>query len=109
VVADVQPAWLYKDGATLARVLGESRIRWFQPYQSWWKYTVIGGGSDHMIKLDPRGATNPWDPWLGMYVALTRRTEAGTVLNPDEKLTREQALQMYTVNNAYFPHGEEET
>jgi predicted amidohydrolase YtcJ len=106
VLADVQPAWLYKDGATLANVLGETRIAWFQPYKSWLKYTVIGGGSDHMIKLDPRASTNPWDPWLGLYVAITRKTEAGFVLNEAECLTREEALRMYTVNNAYLHHEE---
>jgi predicted amidohydrolase YtcJ len=106
VVADVQPAWLYKDGATLAKVLGDKRIAWFQPYKSWLKYTVIGGGSDHMIKLDPRGSTNPWDPWLGLHVAITRKTEAGLVLNPSECLTREEALRLYTVNNAFL-HNEE--
>ena len=49
VVADVQPAWLYKDGTTLLNVLGKERIRWFQPYKSWLEYTTIGGGSDHML------------------------------------------------------------
>src|SRR5205085_7311171 len=102
VCADVQPAWLWKDGATLARVLGPKRIRWFQPYKTWLKYTTIGGGSDHMIKLDSMASTNPWNPWLGLYVAVTRRTEAGTVLNPEECLTREEALRLYTVNNAYL-------
>jgi predicted amidohydrolase YtcJ len=108
VVADVQPAWLYKDGATLARVLGDKRIAWFQPYKSWLKYTIIGGGSDHMLKLDSRAATNPWDPWLGLHVAVTRKTEAGLVLNPEEKLTREQALRLYTINNAFLHHEEKE-
>jgi len=108
VCADVQPAWLYKDGATLNRVLGAERIRWFQPYKSWLKYTVIGGGSDHMIKLDNIKSTNPWDPWLGIWTALTRKTERGPVLVPDEKLTREEALRLYTINNAYLNHEEKE-
>jgi predicted amidohydrolase YtcJ len=108
VVADVQPAWLYKDGATLQRVLGDKRIQWFQPYKSWLKYTTIGGGSDHMIKLDPRQATNPWDPWLGLWVAITRKTEAGAVLNPGEKLTRAEALRLYTINNAFLHHEEKD-
>ena len=84
VCADVQPAWLYKDGTTLAKVLGDDRIRWFQPYKSWLKYTTIGGGSDHMIKLDPLDSTNPWDPWLGISVTLTRKTERGLVVRKDE-------------------------
>jgi predicted amidohydrolase YtcJ len=108
VCADVQPAWLYKDGATLHRVLGESRVRWFQPYKSWLKYTVIGGGSDHMIKLDQHKSTNPWDPWLGIWTALTRKTERGLVLTPEEKLTREEALRLYTINNAFLHHEENE-
>jgi hypothetical protein len=108
VCADVQPAWLYKDGTTLARLLGERRIRWFQPYKSWMEFTTIGGGSDHMIKIDPWKATNPWDPWLGMWTAVTRRTERGDVLVPEEALTREQALRLYTINNAYLHHEEKE-
>ncbi|MFO0863236.1 MAG: amidohydrolase [Gemmataceae bacterium] len=106
VCADVQPAWLYKDGATLHKVLGGERVRWFQPYKSWLQHTVIGGGSDHMIKLDPRKATNPWDPWLAIEVCLTRKTEKGLVLNPEEALSREEALRLYTINNAYL-HREE--
>jgi predicted amidohydrolase YtcJ len=108
VCADVQPAWLYKDGATLARVLGPDRIRWFQPYKSWLKYTTIGGGSDHMIKYDPLQATNPWDPWLGIEVAVTRVTERNGVLVPEECLSREEALRLYTINNAYLHHEEKD-
>jgi predicted amidohydrolase YtcJ len=106
VCADVQPAWLWKDGAALDKVLGEKRMRWFQPYKSWMEYTTIGGGSDHMIGLDPLEATNPWSPWLGLWVALGRETERGGVLTPDEKLTREQAVRLYTINSAYLNREE---
>ena len=108
VVADVQPAWLYKDGDTLNRVLGKDRIRWFQPYKSWLKYTTIGGGSDHMIKLDPRKATNPWDPWLALEVAISRKLESGKVLVPEECLSREEALRLYTINNAFLGREEKD-
>src|SRR5438445_2781376 len=59
-----------------------------------------------MIKLDSLEATNPWNPWLGMWITLARVTERGTVLTPDERLTREQALRLYTINNAYLNHEE---
>jgi predicted amidohydrolase YtcJ len=108
VCADVQPAWLWKDGTTLRKVLGEARMRWFQPYKTWLQYTTIGGGSDHMIKLDSMQATNPWNPWLGMWIALGRLCERGTVLTPEERLTREQAIRLYTINNAYLNHEEKE-
>ena len=72
------------------------------------KYTTIGGGSDHMIKLDPRKSTNPWDPWLGIETAVTRRLESGEVLMPDECISREDALRLYTINNAYLGHEEKD-
>jgi predicted amidohydrolase YtcJ len=108
VCADVQPAWLYKDGNTLAKMLPAERIRWFQPYKTWLKYTTIGGGSDHMLRYDSLDSTNPWNPWLAIWVCLTRATERGKPLLPDEALTREEALRLYTINNAYL-HNEEKT
>ena len=101
IVADMQPAWLYKDGASLVKTLGERRMNWFQPLKTWFDNDlVIGGGSDHMVILDSVAATNPWNPWLGMWIALTRQTERGGVHNPRERLTREQAIRFYTINNA---------
>ena len=109
VGADVQPAWIFKDTRTLLGVLGPKRMAWFHPYRKWLDAGVtIGGGSDHMIRVDPLEATNPWDPWLGIHVALTRQTESGLVLNPEEKLTREQALRLYTINNAYLNREEKD-
>jgi predicted amidohydrolase YtcJ len=36
------------------------------------------------------------------------RSERGLVLTPDERLTREQAVRLYTINNAYL-NSEEKT
>jgi predicted amidohydrolase YtcJ len=83
------------------KTLGERRMKWFQQLKTWFDNGLtIGGGSDHMVILDSVAATNPWNPWLGMWIALTRRTENGGVHNPGERLTREQAIRFYTINNA---------
>ena len=72
VGADLQPAWLWKDTRTLLKVLGPRRMAWFHPYRKWLDAGVtIGGGSDHMIRMDAIQSTNPWDPWLGIAVAVT--------------------------------------
>lgn len=108
VCADVQPAWLYKDGNTLLKVLGPERMRWFQPYKSWLDHTMIGGGSDHMLRFDPLDSTNPWSPWLGIWIAVSRSLEGGGTLEPGEALSREQALRLYTINNAYLGREEKD-
>jgi predicted amidohydrolase YtcJ len=53
-----------------------------------------------MVILDSTDATNPWNPWLGMWIALTRHTERGPIHHPEQKLTREQAIRFYTINCA---------
>ncbi|MDB6027580.1 MAG: putative TIM-barrel fold metal-dependent hydrolase [Verrucomicrobiales bacterium] len=98
--ADMQPAWLYKDGASLVETLGERRMNWFMPLKTWFDNgLVVGGGSDHMVQLDSIESTNPWNPWLGLWTVLTRKTERDGILNPKECLTREQAIRFYTINN----------
>ena len=107
VNADVQPAWLLEDTRVLLGVLGPARMAWFHPYRKWLDAgVIIGGGSDHMIRTDPLAATNPWDPWLGIYVAVTRNTRGAGVLNADQRLSRLEALRLYTINNALL-HSEE--
>ena len=109
VGADLQPAWLALDARTLLNVLGERRMAWFHPYRKWLDAGLtIGGGSDHMIRNDPLGATNPWDPWLGLWVAVTRQAEGVGVLHPDQRLTRAEAIRFYTINNARLHHEDRE-
>jgi predicted amidohydrolase YtcJ len=102
IYADMQPAWYFKDTELLNEVLGEARIKTFHPYQSLMKAGImINGGSDHMVKLDPDASINPYNPFLAIWSVITRKTDRGSVFNPEEAITREQALKMYTINNAY--------
>ncbi|MDQ6632073.1 MAG: amidohydrolase, partial [Verrucomicrobiota bacterium] len=49
IAADMQPAWIYKDGASLLQTLGERRMKWFMPLRTWFDHgLIVGGGSDHM-------------------------------------------------------------
>jgi predicted amidohydrolase YtcJ len=62
---------------------------------------TAGGGSDHMQKIGSLRSVNPYNPFLGMWVTLTRRARWHEgQLHPEEALTREQALHFYTINNA---------
>lgn len=104
VVADLQPAWLERDGATLRKQFGDPRLRFFQPYKSLFDAkVVVGGGSDHMQKIGSMRAINPYNPWWGMWVTLTRQPRwTDQPLHPEERITREQAIRLYTINNAFL-------
>ncbi|MCW3107802.1 MAG: Exoenzyme regulatory protein AepA precursor, partial [Segetibacter sp.] len=102
VCADMQPAWFYKDADAMEYILGDKRIETFHPYRSLIDAGVIvNGGSDHMVKLDANTSVNPYNPFLAMWAVVARTTERGNVIVPSEAISREQALKMYTINNAY--------
>jgi len=111
VVVDIQPAWLYLDTRTLMKQFGNERLRWFQPLHSLFEAGAIaGGGSDHMQKIGALRAINPYHPFLGMWVAITRQAKNFEgALHPEEALTREQAIRFYTANNAYLLFREKDT
>jgi predicted amidohydrolase YtcJ len=109
VVYDIQPFWLYLDGPAIKDVFGPERMKDFQPLRSLIDAgIVVGGGSDHMIRFDPREATNPYHPFLGMWIATTRKMVDGKVLNPEQRITRMEALKMWTWNSAYLMFAEKE-
>ena len=102
VCADMQPAWFYKDADAMRYILGEKIIQTFHPYKSLIdEGVVVNGGSDHMVKLDANTSVNPYNPFLAMWAMITRTTERGTVILPSQAVSREQALRIYTINNAY--------
>jgi len=110
IVADLQPAWLYLDGATLRKQFGEARTEYFQPYKTLAEHGVIvGGGSDHMQKIGSLRSINPYNPWLGMWTTLARMPRwTDQPLHSEQIITRQQALQLYSINNAYLTFEERE-
>lgn len=111
VVLDIQPAWLYLDTRTLTKQFGYDRLRYFQPLKSIFAAGgIVGGGSDHMQKIGSFRSVNPYNPFLGMQTAITRRAKwYDGQLHPEEALTREQALRFYTINNAKLLFQEDRT
>lgn len=108
VYADMQAAWFYKDADAMKKILGDERIETFHPYRSLLDAGVmVNGGSDHMVKWDADASINPYNPFLAMWTMVTRTTERGTVIMPEEAITREEALRMYTINNAYASFEED--
>jgi hypothetical protein len=110
VVLDIQPIWLYLDTRTLVGQFGYDRLRYFQPLKSILAAGgMTGGGSDHMLKIGDLRAINPYNPFLAMWTTLTRRAKwYDGELHPEEALTRRQAIEFYTRNNAFLLFWEKE-
>lgn len=111
VCIDLQPIWLNMDGRTLMGHFGEERMARFQPLRACFdQKVVVGGGSDHMQKIGSFRSINPYNPWLGMWTTITRKArKLEKPVHLENALTREEALRMYTTNNAYVLKLEKET
>ncbi|MFC1558027.1 amidohydrolase [candidate division KSB1 bacterium] len=108
IYADSQPAFFFMDGDAIQYVLGERRAKTFHPYKSLTDAGVIvNGGSDHMVKFDSYEAINPYNPFYAMWSVITRKTTWENVITPEEAVSREEALRMYTINNAYASFEED--
>ncbi len=99
----LEPGDLYQDGSNLMKTLGASRLTEFVMFKGWFDRGITAGGaSGHLAGLDSHTAVNPWSPWLGIWTTLTRETKEGEVIKAEEQLNREQALRLYTINNAWL-------
>ena len=107
VTVDAQAAWLHLDGPALSRVFGTDKMRYFFPLRTFIDNGInVAGGSDHMLGYDKNLAVNPYNPFLNMWMAVTRRTTEGVVLYPEEAITRQEALKMHTVWAAWQEFSE---
>lgn len=91
VRVDTQSAFLWDKAATIARYIGKENadraipLRWMIDHLG---LDAVGQGTDYPI--------NPLNPFINMYVAVTRKDAGGTVYGPKQAVSREEALRLYT-------------
>jgi predicted amidohydrolase YtcJ len=108
VCVDTQPAWYYRDGDALAEALGGHRLTNFIGVKTWRDAGVkVALNSDHMQGFDPNTSLNPYNPFLAMQVAVTRKTEGGQVIGANQKISREEALRMTTIDAGWQSFDEQ--
>ncbi len=107
VLVDTQPAWYYKDASVLSAGLGRARLEHFIGLRTLRRAGVtVAINTDHMFGLDRDDALNPFNPFLTMYAATTRRTESGEIIGGEEAVSRQEALRMMTSAAARFSFDE---
>jgi len=89
ILVAVQNAFMYEKAEVVARFLGESRSSSAIPTRSMIDGgLVVSGGSDADV--------NSFNPFLGIYQAVTRKSKEGKIFGPEERIGRWEALCMYT-------------
>lgn len=100
---DTQPYLYYKDSDTIASVYGKSWAERFIGLGGWVRAGINTSiNSDHMIGLDPNHAMNSFNPFLAMYIAVTRKNQNGVTYGPEQKISRLAALRAMTTSPAYM-------
>jgi len=95
-----QPPFLYYGGERYLATIPPSQLRWLYRVRSLLDGgLIVGASSDSPVVAD--------NPLVGIYAAVTRRAESGQELSPEEAVSAEQALAMYTVNAAYASFEED--
>ena len=86
-------SYIYYHGEKM-RFYGEKRLAMMFAHRSFLNYGIaVGGSSDHQCA--------PWPPLAGIQSCVTRKSHTGEVLGPEQRVTPEEALWIYTMGSAY--------
>ncbi len=101
LVADIQPRFVVGDYPWIQDRLGKQRIRYLYAWKSLLTAGVTcAGGSDSPVE--------PIEPLLGIHAAITQRhpTETHRGWNEQEKLSMQEALEIFTIGGAHATNEE---
>jgi predicted amidohydrolase YtcJ len=102
VIASMQGIHAVSDGPWVASKLGPERTK-AESYlfrSLWDTGAIVTNGTDTPVE--------DVDPIPSFYGTVSRRMRDGTVFLPEQRLTREEALKSYTLNNAFASFQENE-
>ena len=105
IIPSMQPYHLYDDGSWAHKRIGDDLLSRTYVFK-----TLIETGAKLTFGSDWTVA--PLNPMTGIYASVTRKTRDGKNPNgwfPKEKITVQDALKSYTINNAYAAFWEEKT
>ena len=97
VIASMQPTHCITDKRFCEKRIGKERSKYAYPWKSLLNAgTKIAFGTDYSVE--------PLNPMEGLYAAVTRKDrmgEEGDGWFPEEKLSMEEAIRLYTLGSAY--------
>jgi predicted amidohydrolase YtcJ len=101
VIASMQAIHCTSDGPWVPKRIGEERAR--EGAYVWRKFISSGA----LVTNGTDAPVEDVDPIPNYYASVTRKMADGSSFYPDQKMTREEALRAYTINNAYAAFEED--
>jgi len=98
---DMQNVFMWSKAETVERFLGKAAADRAVPTRSMIDIMGIenvGAGTDYIANI--------MDPFINMYIMVTRRDVNGRVFGKDQAITREEALRLYTSSAARYTFEE---
>jgi len=95
-----QPAFIYYSGERYLSDVPEARLPWLYRTRSFVKSGLKPAASSDCPVV-------PCNPLVGVYAAVTRKAEGGQILSPEQVISPEEALRMYTLAGAYASFEEQ--
>jgi len=101
VRVDLQNNFMWDKAATVERFLGKEKAnracstKWMIDHMG---IGSIGAGTDYPV--------NTYNPFVNMYVMVTRKDKNGVVYGANQAITREEALRLYTNGSAAYSFKE---
>jgi len=93
-------SYIYHHGEKMIPSYGVKRVEMMFAHRSFLDYGIgVSGSSDH-----PCG---PYEPLMAIQSCVTRKSSAGEMLGARQRITVEEALQLYTMSSAYASFEED--
>jgi len=101
LAAVIQPPFIYFEGDDLFRDVGAELAGRYKPMRTYLDRGV------RVVATSDIPSTVDYNPFIGLYSLVTRKTHRGTPIAPGEAVSREEALHAYTVAGAWLTREED--
>ena len=101
IAAVIQPTFIYYEGDDLFRDVGPELAGRYKPMR-----TYLDRGI-RVVATSDVPSTVHYNPFIGLYSLVTRKSHLGTPIAPQEAVSRLEALHAYTVAGAWLTREED--
>ncbi len=95
IAVSVQPGFIYVEGDIYFDQVEEERLHHYKPLKTYLERGILVAANSDMTSAH-------YNPFLGMYSVVARKTSQGRSLGTAECLDRMTMLRLFTINGAYL-------